>query len=165
MPPHPKWPPSLIATKHGGLTETWTPQGTVNQTPSSTTLLRTVSPHRYEDEISKRTDLEFTFVQLKKVTSRAQGPPSWLTLHHDPPPWSCLHYDPPFFLRWVLSYPRLPLIHHVVKNDLGLLIPLPPPPECWNHECGLLGSALLSWYLDILSLFCLLSVSNFPILY
>lgn len=47
---------------------------TLNQIPSSTTLLKNASPHRYEDEISKRTDLEFTFVQLKKVTAQCLGP-------------------------------------------------------------------------------------------
>lgn len=39
--------------------------------PSQNNVADECLPHRYEDEISKRTDLEFTFVQLKKVTTRA----------------------------------------------------------------------------------------------
>lgn len=48
-------------------------------------------PHpRYEDEISKRTDMEFTFVQLKKVAYAACPRGSFPV---DPPPLS--PEDPP----------------------------------------------------------------------
>lgn len=72
----------LLGTRHPGDSRGPEPRSGgsrgVNHTPSSLLSL-SAPPHppRYEEEISRRTDMEFTFVQLKKVARPpAPGAPS-----------------------------------------------------------------------------------------
>ena len=101
-------------------------------------------PPRYEDEISKRTDMEFTFVQLKKVASPAHPMGSFLrdplpSFAHDPQTKApqaesqdhrqkAKHLSPPSSKALCqVSSGNLP--HHFQEAKSPLTIPLPWDPS------------------------------------